>query len=125
MCRNVFEIFKGLDECLLNGSYVIVIGLVDGCIFYDSFYNCIYFIGSLRNDVMYEYFYDFMNCLQVFFCFGWMNFNKIIRDLISERVVQLSVVLKNVVEVMKYENFDVYFFDCFLEEVFRVSYSVV
>lgn len=124
MRRNVLETLKGLDERLPNGSHVILTGLADGRILYDSLHNRTHPIGSLRNDVTYEHFYDFMNCLQVSPCFGWMNSNKTIRDLTSERAAQLSAVLKNVAETMKYENFDVYFFDCPLEEALRVSYSV-
>lgn len=119
MRRNVLETLKGLDERLPNGSHVILIGLVDGRVLYDSLHNRIHPIGSLRNDVTYEQFYDFMNCLQVSPCFGWMNSNETIRNLTSERAAQLSAVLKNVAETMKYENLEVYYFDCPLEEVIR------
>lgn len=122
MHRNVLETLQSLDKHLPNGSHVILIGLVDGRILYDSLHNRVHPIGSLRNDVTYEQFYDFMNCLQVSPCFGWMNSNETIRNKTSERAAQLSAALKNVAETTKYENFDVYYFDCPLEEVLRVSY---
>lgn len=112
MHRNVLETLQSLDKHLPNGSHVILIGLVDGRILYDSLHNRVHPIGSLRNDVTYEQFYDFMNCLQVSPCFGWMNSNETIRNKTSERAAQLSAALKNVAETTKYENFDVYYFDC-------------
>lgn len=125
MHRNVLETLQRLDKRLPNGSHVILIGLVDGRILYDSLHNRIHPIGSLRGDVTYEQFYDFMNCLQVSPCFGYMNSNQTIRDKTSERAAQLSEVLKNVAETTKYDNFDVYYFDCPLDEVIRVSRKLI
>lgn len=120
MHKNVLETLNGLDKRLPNGSHVILIGLVDGRILYDSLHNRIHPIGSLRHDVTYEQLYDFLNCLQVSPCFGYMNSNETIRNKTSERAAQLSAVLKYVAETSKYENFDVFYFDCPLEEVIKV-----
>ena len=120
MHKNVLETLNGLDKRLPNGSHVILIGLVDGRILYDSLHNRIHPIGSLRHDVTYEQLYDFLNCLQVSPCFGYMNSNETIRNKTSERATQLSAVLKHVAETSKYENFDVFYFDCPLEEVIKV-----
>ena len=120
MHKNVLETLNGLDKRLPNGSHVILIGLVDGRILYDSLHNRIHPIGSLRHDVTYEQLYDFLNCLQVSPCFGYMNSNETIRNKTSERAAQLSAVLKHVAETSKYENFDVFYFDCPLEEVIKV-----
>ena len=120
MHKNVLETLNGLDKRLPNGSHVILIGLVDGRILYDSLHNRIHPIGSLRHDVTYEQLYDFLNCLQVSPCFGYLNSNETIRNKTSERAAQLSAVLKHVAETSKYENFDVFYFDCPLEEVIKV-----
>lgn len=120
MHKNVLETLNGLDKRLPNGSHVILIGLVDGRILYDSLHNRIHPIGSLRHDVTYEQLYDFLNCLQVSPCFGYLNSNETIRNKTSERAAQLSTVLKHVAETSKYENFDVFYFDCPLEEVIKV-----
>lgn len=121
MHNNVMETLQSLDKRLPNGSHVIIIGLVDGRILYDSLHNRIHPIGKLRGDVTYEQFYNFMNCLQISPCFGYMNSNETIRNETSERAAQLSAVLKNVAETTKFENFDVYFFDCPLEQVIKVN----
>ena len=121
MHKNVLETLQSLDKRLPNGSHVILIGLVDGRILYDSLHSRIHPIGQLRGDVTYEHFYDFMNCLQISPCFGWMNSNETIRNETSERAAQLSAVLRNVAETTKFENFDVHFFDCPLEQVMKVS----
>lgn len=124
MHKNILETLQGLDKRLPNGSHVIVSGLVDGRILYDSLHKRIHPIGSLRKDVTYEQFYDFMNCLQVSPCFGWMNSNETVRNKTSERAAQLSAVLKNVAETTKYKNFDVHYLDCPLEQAIRVSYNI-
>ena len=121
MHNNVMETLQSLDKRLPNGSHVIIIGLVDGRILYDSLHNRIHPIGKLRGDVTYEQFYNFMNCLQISPCFGFMNSNETIRNETSERSAQLSAVLKNVAETTKFENFDVFFFDCPLEQVIKVN----
>ena len=124
MRRNVLETLEGLDKRLPNGSHVILIGLVDGRILYDSLHNRIHPIGSLRNDVTYKQIYDFTNCLQVSLCFGYLNSNETIRNKTSERAAQLSAVLKHVAETSKYKHFDVYYIDCPSEQVIKVSGSM-
>lgn len=76
MHKNVLETLQSLDERLPSGSHVILIGLVDGRFLYDSLHSRIHPIGKLRGDVTYEHFYDFLNCLQISPCFGWMNSNE-------------------------------------------------
>lgn len=56
------------EKVLPNGSHVFLTALMDGRVLYDSLHNRTHPIGSLRNDVTYSAFYDYMNCLQVILC---------------------------------------------------------
>mgnify|MGYP001794347493 CR=1 FL=1 len=121
---NVLKTLDQLDNRLPQGSHVVLIGLADGRILFDSMHNRIHPIGKLRHDVTYSQFYDFMNCLHISPCYGWMNTNETVRNLTSERASQLSEVLKNIAEtrVASYKNFDVFFFDCPLNPVLQVRH---
>lgn len=119
MHENVLETLHTLDKRLPSGSHVILIGLVDGRILFNSLHNRIHPIGKLRGDVTYEQLYDFLNCLQISPCFGWLNSNETIRNLTSERAAQLTTVLQTVAETSRFENFDLYFFECPILEVLK------
>jgi acyloxyacyl hydrolase len=77
---NVLKTIMDLDSRLPKGTKVVLIGLVDGRILYDSMHNLIHPLGSLNNDITYEAFYDYLNCLDISPCAGWMNSNATIRD---------------------------------------------
>lgn len=119
--KNVLETLHGLDKRLPNGSHVILSGLVDGRILYDTVHNRIHPLGKLRGDLTYKQFYNFLNCLQVSPCSTWLNSNETIRNETSKRAAQLSAVLKKVAETTKYENFDVFYFDTPFEQVIEVG----
>lgn len=116
---NVLKTLEQLDVQLPSGSHVVLVGLVDGRILFNSMHNRIHPIGSLRDDVTYSQFYNFMNCLHVSACYGWMNTNETIRNLTSERAFQLTAVLKNIAETRAsaYDNFDLFYFDCPMHQV--------
>ncbi len=106
---NYFTIFKHLDTVLPNGSVVFVSGLVDGRILYESLHNRTHPIGSLRQDVTYTQMYDYLNCLQVSPCFGWMNSNETWRNITTERAQQLNKVLQELVINTTYDNYKLYY----------------
>jgi acyloxyacyl hydrolase len=54
-----------LDTKLPKGSHVLLSGLANGLILYDSLHNRTHPVGQLHNDVLYSDLYDFMNCLEV------------------------------------------------------------
>ena len=120
MHQNVLKTLHTLDKRLPNGSHVILIGLVDGRVLFNSLHNRIHPIGKLRGDVTYEQLYDFLNCLHVSPCYGWLNSNESIRNATSERAEQLTAVLQAVAEKSKFENFDLFFLECPIKEVIKV-----
>ncbi|GFR70107.1 acyloxyacyl hydrolase-like [Elysia marginata] len=74
-------------------------------------------VSSYSGSVTYADFYDFMNCLQISPCRGWLNTNSTIRDLTAQRVVELNKVLKDIGTKYKYKypNFTIHFFETPME----------
>jgi len=66
---------------------LLVLGLVDGRILYDSMWNLTHPINAT-----YENFYNFLNCLHISPCFGWMNSDEATRNLTTEKAMELNAV---------------------------------
>ena len=120
MRRNALKTLATLDNILPNGSHVAMVGLADGRILFDTMHNRIHPLGMLRKDVTYAKLYDFMNCLQVSPCAGWLNTNGTIRNATSKRASELSVVLQDIAKTQKYKNFDIAFIPNFFQEVVNI-----
>ncbi|KAJ8302428.1 hypothetical protein KUTeg_018824 [Tegillarca granosa] len=93
MRNNTLRTLNYLDTTLPKGSHVFLVGLADGRTLYNSLHNRIHPLGSLRNDITYTDFYDYLNCL--------------------ERANQLSAVLKDIgnKQAKSFKNFNLYFAD--------------
>ena len=64
-----------LDSRLPKGSQVFLMGLADGSILYNVMANRTHPIGALHNNVKTKDVYNFLNCLSISPCRGWMNSN--------------------------------------------------
>lgn len=111
MFSNVMQALRYLDSRLPNSSHVILTGLVDGRFLWDNLHNRYHPLGQLNRDVTYSQLYSFLNCLQVSPCSGWLTANETLRNLTSERALQLSNVLKEITRTQKFANFDVFYMD--------------
>ena len=120
MKTNALKTMDTLDKMLPNGSHVVMLGLADGKILYESMHNRIHPIGKLRKDITYSTVYDYLNCLQISPCAGWMNTNATIRDATTKRANELSQVLENIAETHKYKNFDLTFIPHDLDEAIKM-----
>lgn len=116
---NNHAIFQYLDTVLPPKSVILANGLVDGRVLYNSLHNHIHPIGSTRGDVTYAQLYDYLNCLQVSPCFGWMNSNETWRNITTERAMQLNEALKSLISNTTYKNLKVVYMNKTVEEVFR------
>lgn len=114
---NVVASLDYLDTLLPHGSHLSFMGLVDGRILYESMANRIHPIGALNNDVTYSSFYDYLNCLQISPCFGWMNSDAYWRNATTERAMELNEVYNQIIKNHTYSNFDMTYFDCPMQEV--------
>ncbi|XP_044310441.1 acyloxyacyl hydrolase isoform X2 [Varanus komodoensis] len=117
MHSNVKKTLDYLDNHLPKGSHVILIGLVDGRFLWDNLHKRYHPLGQLNKDVTYEQLYSFLSCLQVNPCNGWMSSNGTLRDLTTERALQLSSILKEIATSEKYANFDLLYLDYPLKEI--------
>ncbi|NXS45366.1 AOAH hydrolase, partial [Balaeniceps rex] len=111
MFSNVVQTLQYLDSRLPNGSHVILTGLVDGRFLWDNLHDRYHPLGQLNRDVTYSQMFSFFNCLQVSPCGGWLTSNETLRNLTSERALQLSNVLKEIARSEKFANFDIFYMD--------------
>ncbi|NXK98763.1 AOAH hydrolase, partial [Formicarius rufipectus] len=111
MLSNVVQALRYLDSRLPKGSHVILTGLVDGRFLWDNLHDRYHPLGQLNRDVTYSQIYSFLDCLQVSPCSGWLTPNETLRNLTSERALQLSNVLKEIARSEKFDNFDIFYMD--------------
>lgn len=62
-----------LNDTLPRGSNVIITGLADGRILWDTLYNRMHPLGEYKQDSTYEDVYTWLECLQVSPCNGWVR----------------------------------------------------
>lgn len=103
--KNVLQYWQWLDTVLPKGSHVLVLGLVDGRILYNSMWNQTHPINTTYVD-----FYDFLNCLSISPCFGYMNSNESIRNLTTEKAMELNAVYVKLIAENKFNNFDIAYY---------------
>ena len=116
---HMLETLNYLDQHVATGSVVIAMGLVDGRVLYDVLATRIHPIGSLHQDVTYSHLYDYLNCLQISPCFGWLNSNETWRNLTTERAIELNAVLKNLISNNTFKNIEVVYIDTPLPAAFE------
>ncbi len=116
---NNLKTLQYLDTILPSGSVVMAIGLVDGRVLYNSLHDRIHPIGSLHNDVTYAQMYNYLNCLQITPCFGWLNSNETWRNRTTERAMELNAALEALVKNVTFQNFKAHYFDPPIGLVFK------
>ncbi|XP_018418441.1 PREDICTED: acyloxyacyl hydrolase [Nanorana parkeri] len=117
MKADVMEDLLYLDTLLPNGSHVILMSLADGRFLWDTLHDRYHPIGQLNKDVTYAQFYDFLSCLSINPCVGWMNKNETIRNLTTERAEQLSEVLQDITASEKFTHFEVNYYEDLYQKV--------
>ena len=111
MYSSTLETFQYLDQHLPSGSAVLVMGLVDGTVLYNILSKRIHPFGALRQDVTYADLYDYMNCLQVSPCFGWLNSNETVRNLTTKRAKELNKALQEAIGNFSSTKFKLHYID--------------
>ncbi|XP_055891479.1 acyloxyacyl hydrolase-like isoform X1 [Biomphalaria glabrata] len=113
MYNNTMLTLDYLAKVLPNNSHVVLIGLADGRVLFDNMGPRIHPTSTYWGTFTYGKFYDYMNCLQISPCMGWMNTNQTMRDLTTKRAQELSAVLSSISQTQKgrYSNFDLYYLD--------------
>ncbi|XP_036594588.1 acyloxyacyl hydrolase [Trichosurus vulpecula] len=111
MRAHVMETLTFLNSRLPPGSHVVLYGLADGRFLWDHLHDRYHPLGQLNRDVTYTQLYDFLSCLQVNPCQGWMSSNETLRTLTSERAKQLSNVLEKIAASEKFANMSLLYLD--------------
>ncbi|KAK2141649.1 hypothetical protein LSH36_1061g00003 [Paralvinella palmiformis] len=121
MRENVMNTLKYLDTRLPKGSHLVFIGLADGRVLYNSMYWRYHPFGEINKDVKYPDFYEYLKCLEISPCNGWMTSNDTQRELTYKRVVELNNVLRLIAVNYrnKFDNFDIIYLDCPLMPVLQ------
>ena len=117
MKTNVLKTLHYLDSILPNDSHVMLMGLADARFLYELLHKRLHPFGVFRKDITYPGFYDYLNCLKISPCSGWMTTNTTLRNLTAERARALSQSLSQVATdyKTKFKNFDINYIDCPLE----------
>eukprot|EP01027_Heterolobosea_sp_BB2_P014562 GEZU01020901.1.p1 GENE.GEZU01020901.1~~GEZU01020901.1.p1 ORF type:complete len:330 (-),score=104.82 GEZU01020901.1:393-1382(-) len=102
----VLDSLQYLDSTLPAGSHVMFLGLAPGEVLYEILHNQTHPIG-----VSYERFYDYLNCLNISPCWGWMNSNATVRQFTTERAQNLSLVYQQIIGNYTFKNFDMSYYD--------------
>lgn len=96
-----------LNTRLPKGSHVVSVGLAQGSLLYEVLENRTHPIG-----VGYPQFYDYLNCMEVSPCWGWMNSNATVRNLTTQRALELNQVYRDIIaENYTWSNFDYDYYD--------------
>jgi len=83
--KNIAYYWQWLDTVLPKGSHLLVTGVADGRILYETLKDKMHPINET-----YPHLYNFLNCLQTSPCWGWTSDNATIRDLTSQRAAELN-----------------------------------
>ena len=104
--KNVLRLLNWLDSTVPKGSHVWIYGLADGELLYDNLHNWTHPLN-----VTYAQVYDFLNCLEISPCWGWLNTNATIRRFTTERAMNLSKVYNKILKEHTFENFDMVYYE--------------
>lgn len=115
------ELLNWLDSKLPFGSHVFILGLADGSILYEKLNNETHPLG-----VPFPRVYDFLNCIQVNPCWGWLNTNPTIRKKTTEIAMSLNRVYKQIMNETggRYKNFDMLYYEYPAKEIMDYWLSI-
>lgn len=105
--ENILKLLNYLDETVPKGSHLFILGLADGDILYDNLHDSIHPLN-----ITYSTLYDFLNCLKISPCWGWLNTNDTVRKFTTDRAKNLTRVYQEIIdEGHTFNNFDLVYYD--------------
>jgi acyloxyacyl hydrolase len=119
MYKNVMTTLTYLDTILPNGSHVLTTGLGNGSLLYDLLHDHIHPFGRVGPPITYPQIYDYLSCLQISPCNGWLTSNGTLRDLTTQRSVELSDAVRNATVTYKSNNYDSAYLDFPFDEAMQ------
>lgn len=94
------ESLNKLDTMLPANSYVVSLALFDGELLYDTMHAKQHPIGT-----KYSTLYDYLNCMTVSPCWGWLNSNGTDRRMTTHISNELNRVYSNISKTSSFKNF--------------------
>jgi len=70
---NIVDTLNQLEAKLPKGSHVVLTGLADGRILWDTLYDRFHPLGEHGKDVTYADIYEWLLCLDLSPCKGWVS----------------------------------------------------
>ena len=95
------ESLEYLNTILPEGSGVVVTGLAQGAVLWDTLHDRLYPFGEFDGAGTYSDFYGYMECLQVSPCMGWMSADPERRARTTKREQELSQAAEELVNEQK------------------------
>lgn len=117
MHANVLSTLFYLDTVLPKGSHVLTTGLANGSYLYDLLHDHMHPFGRVGPPFTYPQMYDYLSCLQISPCNGWLTSNATLRDLTTQRAVDLSAAVKDATSSYQPRNFDTAYIDFPFDQV--------
>jgi len=106
--------YNRLDELVPPGSYVVATDLFDGELLYDTMHALQHPLGTT-----YDGFYDFMNCLEINPCWGWLNSDDVVRKNTTAHAKSLNAMYTQIEEEQDFKNFKLIHFSPDWRKLFR------
>src|SRR5690349_12237812 len=95
MLDNTLNSLAYLDTILPKGSHVLTTGLANGSLLYELLHDRIHPIGRVGPPITYSQVYSYLECLQISPCNGWLSSNDTVRQMTTQRAVDLSEAIRN------------------------------
>lgn len=103
---SIIEGLKALDKKMAPGSKVVITGLVDGRILWDTMNNRMHPLG-----MTYSAFYDMLWDMKANPCRTWLTSDASMRNKASARATELSGVAEEIALTQTFNNFEIVYID--------------
>jgi lysophospholipase L1-like esterase len=110
--RSLLDALDALQPKLAPGSFVLLIGLVDGRVLWDAMHERQHPIGATYPEV-----YDYLTCNQCNPCNGWLTSNATFRNVTTAWAQSLNEVQRQVAANASFVNFEVAFYNPDFQEI--------
>jgi acyloxyacyl hydrolase len=116
--KNIIRLLDWLDTKLPKGSHVVILGLADGDLLYE------YLQGTIHPlNVTYDNVYEFLNCLKISPCAGWLTTNATARKYTTELAKGLSKMYQQIIDDgVNYNNYDLVYYEFPTQDIFKRMY---
>ncbi len=118
---SVIESLDYLDSILPRGSHVSMFGLATGSLLYDIMHARRHPLGNNFPEIVYSRVYDYLNCLEVSPCWGWLNSNATVRNYTDNYAAMLSTLYQQIINENpgRWSNFDAHYWDLDFQAVIQ------